>query len=107
MNIEKVGRILRMSRCPNRFVRDDSPYPLTSMLEPVLKASGLRKTYPSGDRRLEVLRGVDLTVAPGESVSVRGESGSGKSTLLHLLAGLDAPDAGEIRWAGSTDTGAG
>jgi predicted ABC-type transport system involved in lysophospholipase L1 biosynthesis ATPase subunit len=72
----------------------------------ILRAVGLRKTYPSGDRLLEVLRGVDLTVALGESVSVRGESGSGKSTLLHLLAGLDAPDAGEIRWAGSNDTGA-
>lgn len=57
----------------------------------VLTATGLTKTYLSGDRRLEVLNGVDLTVAAGESVSIRGESGSGKSTLLHLLAGLDTP----------------
>lgn len=60
------------------------------MSEPILRARDLCKTYPSGDRRLEVLRGVDLAVAAGESVSIRGESGSGKSTLLHLLAGLDA-----------------
>ena len=65
----------------------------------VLKASGLRKTYPSGDRVLEVLAGVDFTVAAGESVSIRGESGSGKSTLLNILAGLDRPDAGELFWA--------
>jgi predicted ABC-type transport system involved in lysophospholipase L1 biosynthesis ATPase subunit len=67
---------------------------------PVLRAAGLRKHYRSGDATLEVLRGVDLAVAPGESVSIRGESGSGKSTLLNLLAGLDRPDAGELHWGG-------
>ena len=71
------------------------------MSDVVLSAVGVRKTYPSGDRRIEVLCGVDLRVAAGESVSIRGESGSGKSTLLNLLSGLDAPDAGEIRWDGS------
>ncbi len=65
---------------------------------PVLRASGLRKNYRSGDVTIEVLRGVDLTLAAGESVSIRGESGSGKSTLLNLLAGLDRPDAGELFW---------
>ena len=75
------------------------------MSEHVLHAADLRKTYLSGDRRIEVLRGAALTVAAGESVSIRGESGSGKSTLLHLLAGLDAPEGGTLAWAGSTDTG--
>ncbi len=69
---------------------------------PILQAAGLHKSYLSGDRRIEVLRGVDLAVSPGESVSIRGESGSGKSTLLNLLSGLDAPDAGELRWEGKT-----
>jgi lipoprotein-releasing system ATP-binding protein len=68
------------------------------MPDPVLHARGLRKNYASGDMTLEVLRGVDLAVAAGESVSIRGESGSGKSTLLNLLAGLDRPDAGELQW---------
>jgi len=72
----------------------------------VLSARGLRKNYRSGDALLEVLRGVDLDIAPGESVSIRGESGSGKSTLLNLLAGLDAPDSGTVAWDGSPDTGA-
>jgi predicted ABC-type transport system involved in lysophospholipase L1 biosynthesis ATPase subunit len=64
----------------------------------ILHAAGLRKNYPSGDRTLEVLQGVDFSVASGESVSIRGESGSGKSTLLNILAGLDRPDAGELFW---------
>ena len=72
----------------------------------ILHARGLVKTFLSGDRRIEVLRGVELEVAPGDSISIRGESGSGKSTLLHLLAGLDAPDAGTLAWEGSADTGA-
>ena len=76
------------------------------MNDSVLSARGLRKTYPSGSVRLEVLQGVDLDIRAGESVSVRGESGSGKSTLLNLLAGLDGPDSGSVLWAGSPDTGA-
>ncbi len=68
------------------------------MSNAVLEARGLRKNYASGDTTLEVLRGVDFSVAPGESVSIRGESGSGKSTLLNLLAGLDCPDTGELFW---------
>lgn len=64
----------------------------------LLQATGLHKSYLSGERRIEVLRGVELSIAAGESVSIRGESGSGKSTLLNLLSGLDAPDAGELRW---------
>jgi predicted ABC-type transport system involved in lysophospholipase L1 biosynthesis ATPase subunit len=66
----------------------------------VLSARGLKKSYLSGERKLEVLEGIDLDVFAGESVSIRGESGSGKSTLLNLFAGLDAADAGEIRWGG-------
>ena len=75
------------------------------MSDPVLMARALRKTYLSGDRRIEVLISVDLTVGAGESVSIRGESGSGKSTLLNLLAALDAPDSGEVSWAGKPSIG--
>jgi putative ABC transport system ATP-binding protein/lipoprotein-releasing system ATP-binding protein len=74
--------------------------------EPVLRARGLRKNFRSGDAVLEVLRGVDIDIAAGESVSIRGESGSGKSTLLNLLAGLDAPDSGTVSWEGTGGTGA-
>ena len=70
------------------------------MSDAVLRASGLRKSYPSGDRTLAVLQGVEFNLTAGETVSVRGESGSGKSTLLNILAGLDRPDAGELFWGG-------
>jgi len=68
---------------------------------PILAARGLRKSYLMGGRPLEVLRGVDLTVARGEFLALRGASGAGKSTLLHLLGGLDLPNAGEIIFDGS------
>ncbi len=77
------------------------------MSDLILSARDLRKTYQSGDGRLEVLAGVHLDVLAGESVSIRGESGSGKSTLLNLLSGLDQPDSGQVLWDGSPDTGAG
>lgn len=63
----------------------------------LLSVRGLEKRYRSGDRTLEVLRGVDLDLAGGEFVSIIGQSGSGKSTLLHLVGLLDAADAGSIR----------
>jgi ABC-type lipoprotein export system ATPase subunit len=63
-------------------------------------AAGLTKSYRDAARVVEVLRGVELAVEPGELVAVCGPSGSGKSTLLHLLGGLDRADAGSIEVAG-------
>jgi lipoprotein-releasing system ATP-binding protein len=71
---------------------------------PFLAASGVHKSYRVGDRRLHVLRGLDLSVERGEMVAVVGASGVGKSTLLHLLGGLDRMDEGAIR-IGDTDIG--
>ena len=65
-----------------------------------LRLSGVRKAYRQGDRRVEALRGVDLRIQGPGFHAVMGPSGSGKSTLLHLLAGLDAADAGEIEVGG-------
>ena len=63
-----------------------------------VSARGVWKRYIGGDGTpLEILRGVDLEVGPGESVAVIGQSGAGKSTLLHVLGGLDRPTGGEVR----------
>jgi lipoprotein-releasing system ATP-binding protein len=60
----------------------------------------LTKIFVHGGRRLEVLRGIDLEVRPGERVSVVGASGVGKSTLLHVLGTLDVPTRGQILFDG-------
>jgi putative ABC transport system ATP-binding protein len=60
--------------------------------KPAIQAEGIRKRY--GD--LEVLKGVDLTVAAGQFTAIMGKSGSGKSTLLGIIAGLEQPDAGQV-----------
>ena len=70
------------------------------MNELLLSARGLRKTYTLGRRSLEVLRGVDIGIARGDFLALRGASGAGKSTLLHLIGGLDTPNAGEILFEG-------
>jgi lipoprotein-releasing system ATP-binding protein len=68
----------------------------------VLVVEGLVKTFEDVGRKIEVLRGVDLAVGPGDRIAIVGASGSGKTTLLQLLGGLDEPTAGEVRVAGET-----
>jgi len=67
---------------------------------PVLRASGLGKTFGSGAALVRAVDDVDLDVAPGETVAIMGPSGCGKSTLLHLLGGLERPSGGTIELAG-------
>ena len=70
------------------------------MREPLLQLSGIRRHFGDGERRVEVLKGIDLTIARGEMVAIVGASGSGKSTLLNILGCLDQPSEGSYRVAG-------
>ncbi|WP_310496922.1 ABC transporter ATP-binding protein [Sandarakinorhabdus sp.] len=70
------------------------------MNEPVLKIAGLRRSFEQGGARIDVLRGIDLDVAPGEIVALLGPSGSGKSTLLQAAGLLEGGFDGQISIAG-------
>ncbi len=70
------------------------------MVEPVLATARLARSFRQGDETIEVLRAVDLAVAPGEIVALLGPSGSGKSTLLQAVGLLEGGFAGSIRIGG-------
>ena len=71
----------------------------------LLHATDVSKSFETGEGPLQVLRGVSLSLTAGTSLALTGESGSGKSTLLYLIGGLDVPDAGHIRIAGTDIAG--
>ncbi len=71
------------------------------MTAPFIRVEALGKTYLMGDRRLEVLRGLDLEIAEGELVALTGPSGAGKSTFLHVLGTLDVPTRGRVLFDGA------
>ncbi len=71
----------------------------------VVRTVGLARRYEMGDAFVDALRGVDLTIARGESVALIGPSGSGKSTVLNLIGGLDRPTSGQV-WINGTELSA-
>ena len=66
----------------------------------LIEAVDVRRSFKMGERTIEVLRGVTLAIAEGESLAITGMSGAGKSTLLHVLGGLDRPTAGRVLYRG-------
>ncbi|WP_223798283.1 ABC transporter ATP-binding protein [Sphingomonas nostoxanthinifaciens] len=74
-----------------------APYPTDSA---VIAARNVRLSLGRPPARVDILRGIDLTVAPGETVALLGASGSGKSSLMAVLSGLERPSDGTVRVAG-------
>lgn len=76
---------------------------MTPSTVPRIEARGVERTFDSGRAdEVRALRGVDLSISPGEVVSIEGPSGCGKTSLLNLLGLLDTPTRGEVLWDGSS-----
>ncbi len=74
----------------------------------MLEARDIHKSYTlPGSKTIDILKGIDLSVGPGEMTTIIGASGSGKTTLLNMLGTLDSPDRGEIVFRGKTIFGGG
>ena len=73
---------------------------MTAGSGPVVECRDVGRSFGRGPTEVVAVRGVTARVFPGQRIAVTGESGSGKSTLLHLIAGLDAPTAGQVTWPG-------
>src|SRR4051812_17867651 len=71
-------------------------------MTPHLHAKDLHRSFQIGARKIQVLRGVSISIPEGESVFLCGASGAGKSTLLYTLAGLERPEAGVVEFEGTS-----
>lgn len=69
---------------------------------PILKCSGIVKNFKKKNRLIQVLKGVDLEIFPGEITVIKGKSGEGKTVLQWILSGIDSPSSGEMQFEGTS-----
>jgi putative ABC transport system ATP-binding protein len=81
-------------------LREQEPEREAEAAGPLLRVSGVERSFPVGGQSLQVLKGIDMQLMPRKLVMLRGRSGSGKTTLLNLIGGLDQPTKGEIVFRG-------
>src|SRR3954468_1408597 len=79
---------------------------MSAMSETLLTARELRRAFRLGSRTIDVLRGITVEIARGETVFLCGASGAGKTTLLYTLAGLEHPESGAVHFEGTDIYGA-
>ncbi|MBM9618893.1 ABC transporter ATP-binding protein [Streptomyces zhihengii] len=93
------------------MTESNSEHAGTAVMEPgdgpMVRVSGLRRSFGSGAAAVHALRGVSFEIPRGELVALKGRSGSGKTTLLNLVGGLDSPDGGSITVDGTELAGLG
>ncbi|HMU67580.1 MAG TPA: ABC transporter ATP-binding protein, partial [Cellvibrionaceae bacterium] len=77
-----------------------APTRAPSLGQPLIRLAAISKEFRQGEGVLQVLKGIDLCIYPGEFVAIMGQSGSGKSTLMNILGCLDQPSAGEYWFEG-------
>ena len=77
-----------------------SAFQTSDPASPILRARGIQRAFKMGDSSVQVLKGCNLTLRPGEFVAIEGRSGSGKSTLLHIMGALDESNSGSVEFEG-------
>jgi putative ABC transport system ATP-binding protein len=108
---KKAGRLkgmaLRLRPGKGKPQTGDAPAPAAvyvpeprEVVDPLLVISGVVRSFDVGSNKLQVLKGIDMTLRANSLIMLRGRSGSGKTTLLNLMGGLDQPDEGEILFQG-------
>jgi putative ABC transport system ATP-binding protein len=84
----------------NTAHKERIPELAVSVDTPLIQLHGIEKTYQLGSQKIHALKGIDFDIYPGEFIAIAGPSGSGKSTLLNLLALIDTPSKGKIKYDG-------